>query len=56
MDFRAGAANRKTAHATHPVTAIQNEYSLIWRGPEEVIISLCEELGNWLRLLGVRSV
>jgi aryl-alcohol dehydrogenase-like predicted oxidoreductase len=33
------------AHAIHPVTAIQNEYSLIWRGPENVIIPLCEELG-----------
>ena len=35
----------RRAHAIHPVTAIQNEYSLLWRGPEEVIIPLCEELG-----------
>ncbi|WP_317166363.1 aldo/keto reductase [Spirosoma agri] len=27
------------------MTAIQNEYSLIWSGPEEKIIPLCEELG-----------
>ena len=33
------------AHAIHPVTAIQNEYSLLWRGPEETIIPLCQELG-----------
>ncbi len=35
----------RRAHAIHPVTAIQNEYSLLWRGPEKVIIPLCEELG-----------
>ncbi len=40
-----GAQTVRRAHAIHPVTAIQNEYSLLWRGPEEVIIPLCEELG-----------
>ena len=35
----------RRAHAVHPVTAIQNEYSLLWRGPEETIIPLCQELG-----------
>lgn len=35
----------RRAHAIHPVTAIQNEYSLFWRGPEKVILPLCEELG-----------
>jgi aryl-alcohol dehydrogenase-like predicted oxidoreductase len=40
-----GPQTVRRAHAIHPVTAIQNEYSLIWRGPEEVIIPLCEELG-----------
>ncbi|WP_416437560.1 aldo/keto reductase [Phnomibacter sp. MR] len=35
----------KRAHAIHPVTAIQNEYSLIWRGPEKSILPLCNELG-----------
>ena len=35
----------RRAHAIHPVTAIQNEYSLLWRGPEDKIIPLCEELG-----------
>lgn len=35
----------RRAHAIHPLTAIQNEYSLLWRGPEKEIIPLCEELG-----------
>jgi aryl-alcohol dehydrogenase-like predicted oxidoreductase len=40
-----GSQTVRRAHAIHPVTAIQNEYSLLWRGPEEVILPLCEELG-----------
>ena len=40
-----GPQTVRRAHAIHPVTAIQNEYSLIWRGPEDTIIPLCEELG-----------
>lgn len=40
-----GPQTVRRAHATHPLTAIQNEYSLLWRGPEETIIPLCEELG-----------
>lgn len=40
-----GPQTVRRAHAIHPVTAIQNEYSLLWRGPEEVILPLCEELG-----------
>ena len=40
-----GAQTVRRAHAIHPVTAIQNEYSLLWRGPEKEIIPLCEELG-----------
>ncbi|MCS3528913.1 aldo/keto reductase [Chryseobacterium sp. JUb7] len=40
-----GAKTVRRAQAIHPVTAIQNEYSLLWRGPEETIIPLCEELG-----------
>ena len=39
-----GPQTVRRAHAIHPVTAIQNEYSLLWRGPEEVIIPLCQEL------------
>jgi aryl-alcohol dehydrogenase-like predicted oxidoreductase len=40
-----GVQTVRRAHAIHPVTAIQNEYSLLWRGPEKKIIPLCEELG-----------
>lgn len=40
-----GPQTVRRAHAIHPVTAIQNEYSLLWRGPEKVIIPLCQELG-----------
>ena len=40
-----GQQTVRRAHAIHPVTAIQNEYSLLWRGPENVIIPLCQELG-----------
>lgn len=40
-----GVQTVRRAHAIHPVTAIQNEYSLLWRGPEEKIIPLCQELG-----------
>jgi len=40
-----GPETVRRAHAVHPVTAIQNEYSLLWRGPEQTIIPLCQELG-----------
>lgn len=40
-----GPQTVRRAHAIHPITVIQNEYSLIWRGPEKVILPLCEELG-----------
>lgn len=40
-----GPQTVRRAHAIHPVTAIQNEYSLLWRGPEKIIIPLCQELG-----------
>jgi aryl-alcohol dehydrogenase-like predicted oxidoreductase len=33
------------AHAVQPVTALQNEYSLWWRKPEEKVLPTCEELG-----------
>ena len=35
----------RRAHAVQPVAALQNEYSLWWRRPEEEIIPACEELG-----------
>jgi aryl-alcohol dehydrogenase-like predicted oxidoreductase len=40
-----GPNTLRRAHAALPVTAVQNEYSMLWRGPEDVIIPLCEELG-----------
>lgn len=40
-----GVQTVRRAHAIHPITAIQNEYSLLWRGPEKEILPLCEELG-----------
>jgi aryl-alcohol dehydrogenase-like predicted oxidoreductase len=40
-----GPNTLRRAHAVLPLTAVQNEYSMLWRGPEEVIIPLCQELG-----------
>ena len=40
-----GLATLRRAHATLPVTAVQNEYSMLWRGPEREVLPLCEELG-----------
>jgi aryl-alcohol dehydrogenase-like predicted oxidoreductase len=40
-----GLNTLRRAHAEHPVAAVQNEYSMIWRGPEEQVLSVCEELG-----------
>ena len=41
----AGAQTIRRAHAVQPVTAIQSEYSLWWRTPEEEVLLMCEELG-----------
>ncbi|MCZ8552346.1 aldo/keto reductase [Escherichia albertii] len=41
----AGAQTIRRAHAVHPVTALQSEYSLWWREPEQEILPLLEELG-----------
>lgn len=35
----------RQAHAVHPVTAVQSEYSLFWRGPEAELLQALEELG-----------
>src|SRR5215207_7547768 len=40
-----GVQTIRRAHAVQPVTAIQNEYSLWWRKPEEEVLPACEELG-----------
>jgi aryl-alcohol dehydrogenase-like predicted oxidoreductase len=41
----AGAQTVRRAHAVHPVTALQSEYSLWWRQPEEEMLPTVEELG-----------
>jgi aryl-alcohol dehydrogenase-like predicted oxidoreductase len=41
----AGAQTIRRAHAVQPVTAIQSEYSLWWRRPEEELLPTLEELG-----------
>src|SRR5260370_5370207 len=41
----AGAAPTRRAHATHPLSAVQIEYSLWTRDLETEILPLCEELG-----------
>lgn len=40
-----GTNTLRRAHAALPVSAVQNEYSMLWRGPEDVVIPLCQELG-----------
>ena len=40
-----GIQTIRRAHATLPLTAIQNEYSMATRDPEKEVIPLCEELG-----------
>ncbi|HVJ16435.1 MAG TPA: aldo/keto reductase [Polyangiaceae bacterium] len=40
-----GPNTLRRAHAELPVTAVQNEYSLLWRGPERVVLPICAELG-----------
>ena len=41
----AGVRTIRRAHAVQPVTALQNEYSLWWRKPEEEVMPALEELG-----------
>jgi len=41
----AGVQTIRRAHAVQPVTAVQSEYSLWWRRPEEALIPTLEELG-----------
>jgi aryl-alcohol dehydrogenase-like predicted oxidoreductase len=40
-----GLSTLRRAHAALPVTAVQNEYSMLWRGPEQEVLPLCEQLG-----------
>jgi aryl-alcohol dehydrogenase-like predicted oxidoreductase len=41
----AGAHTVRRAHAVQPITAVQSEYSLFWRGPETELLPTLEELG-----------
>lgn len=41
----AGVQTIRKAHAVHPVTAVQSEYSMWWRKPEETLLPALEELG-----------
>jgi aryl-alcohol dehydrogenase-like predicted oxidoreductase len=41
----AGAPTIRRAHAVQKVTAVQSEYSLWWRRPEEEVLAACEDLG-----------
>jgi aryl-alcohol dehydrogenase-like predicted oxidoreductase len=41
----AGAETIRRAHAVQSVAAVQSEYSLWWRRPEEEVLPVCEELG-----------
>ena len=40
-----GLNTLRRAHAAVPLTAVQSEYSMLWRGPEQEVLPLCEELG-----------
>ena len=40
-----GQQTMRRAHAVQPLAAVQNEYSLLWRGPEKEELALFEELG-----------
>jgi aryl-alcohol dehydrogenase-like predicted oxidoreductase len=41
----AGVSTIRRAHAVQPVTAVQSEYSLFWKGPEAELLPVLEELG-----------
>jgi aryl-alcohol dehydrogenase-like predicted oxidoreductase len=41
----AGSDTIRRAHATHPITALQSEYSLWTRDPEGAVLDTCRELG-----------
>ncbi len=51
----ASAATIRKAHAVHPVTALQIEYSIVSRGPEASILPSVRELGIGVTAYGVLS-
>lgn len=40
-----GLKTLRRAHATLPLSAVQSEYSMLWRGPEDAVLAACQELG-----------
>jgi aryl-alcohol dehydrogenase-like predicted oxidoreductase len=40
-----GIETIRRAHSVQPLAAIQNEYSMLWRGAEAEVLPVCEELG-----------
>ena len=40
-----GLNTLRRAHVELPVTAVQSEYSMLWRGPEKEVLPACQELG-----------
>ncbi|MGE8259055.1 MAG: aldo/keto reductase [Stenotrophomonas sp.] len=40
-----GLQTLRRAHAALPVAAVQSEYSMLWRGPEQDVLAACSELG-----------
>jgi aryl-alcohol dehydrogenase-like predicted oxidoreductase len=40
-----GLHTLRRAHAALPVSAVQSEYSMLWRGPEQQVLPICDELG-----------
>lgn len=40
----ASAETIRKAHVVQPITALQSEYSLMWKKPEESVLAVCEEL------------
>lgn len=40
-----GLGTLRRAHAALPVSAVQSEHSMLWRGPEAQVLPLCQELG-----------
>jgi aryl-alcohol dehydrogenase-like predicted oxidoreductase len=50
-----GADTLRRAHATHPVSDVQIEYSLLSRGVERAILPACRELGVGVTAYGVLS-
>jgi aryl-alcohol dehydrogenase-like predicted oxidoreductase len=40
-----GLNTLRRAHKELPISAVQSEYSMLWRGPEQAVLPTCEELG-----------